>query len=139
MYPQVNITSQGRFAFVKKTHKAVLGALFVSEKPLLPFENRGKVYWTLDFLLPTESTWDTRHPLILTDLKAREMVELSYVVADPDGNLALTNYGHIVADGSQWDWNAYWNMFYGDRMGPRFDWVKYFKTGFIDASQLGRR
>jgi hypothetical protein len=134
MFP-TNPTSRGRFSTVKKTHKAILGALFVSEKPLLPYNYGKKLVWTFDFLAPSGPVWDTNHPLIVSDEKIREMINCGYLTIAHGDGAVLTNGGMSIAEGSQHDWADYWDMFYARRMGQRFDWIQYFKTGIINLDR----
>ena len=130
MFPS-NPTSQGRFSTVKKSHKAILGALLISEKPLRPYNRGAKIFWTLDFLAPSGPFWDTQHPLIVPDRKVGEMIDLVLLTPPKEDSVFLSIAGASIANGSEHDWTSYWSYFYDRKYGHRFDWIRYFKTGII--------
>jgi hypothetical protein len=134
-----NPTSAGRFPTVKKTHKAVLGALLLTERPLRPYPRGKRTVWTFDFAAPSGPAWNTAGPLYVPDEKLREMVSLGYVTLDEDGLAWLTNGGHSVARGTEADWYWYWKLYFDQHDGAQFDWVQYFKTGVLVVGRSARR
>lgn len=132
LYPDL---TRDRHATVKKSHKAVIGALLIAERPLIPVEYHGKVWYTVEFMMPSGPVWDaSSHPLILSQQKAQELIDAGFVVEDSD-YLHLTRGGAIIAEGCRYDWEAYWDLHYASRYktrsARRFDWKQYFKTGVI--------
>jgi len=122
--------TRGRHQTVKKSHKAVIGALLVAEKPLCPVQYGRRTFWTLDFLMPSGPVWDILHPLILTENKVKGLLDAGFVVADQNGELHLTRGGAMIAEGCESDWATYWDLHYARRWpGLRMDWRSYFKTG----------
>jgi hypothetical protein len=122
----------------KKSHKAILGALYLSGKPLLPCRvpqsKTQRVLWTVEFLAPAGPVWDTKHPLIIEERTVQEMLNNGYLTHTHDCCLELSGLGCGVAKRTQTDWFAYWDMFYNDRRSGRkpFNWVEYFKTGIYN-------
>lgn len=128
-----NPTLIGSHPTVKKTHKAIIGALLIAEKPLRPYRHGNRTLWTLDFLAPSGPVWDPHHPLIINEKKLQELLDAGFVVTDPDGGVYLTRGGAIIAEDTRYDWIAYWDIYYDQRFSrhKKFDWVNYFQTGVM--------
>lgn len=128
LYPDL---TRGRHTTVRKIHKAVIGALLIAKRPLIPVEYHGKIWYTVEFMLPSGPVWDTSaHPLILSQQKAQELADAGFVVEDSDHLLHLTREGAIIAEECRHDWATYWDYYYASRYKTRrFDWEQYFKTG----------
>jgi len=126
------------FSGVRKVHKAVLGALLLSGKSLHPYQYGKKIFWTLDFMAPTGPVWDVNaNPLLLTEDKVREMIDLGYLTIVSDTEVSLTVLGATLAEDSQDDWYWWWKGFFEkDTMpnGRPLDWVHYFETGTMRST-----
>jgi hypothetical protein len=125
-----NITTRDSFPTIKNSHKAIMGAILVSERELVSFRYQRKVYWTLDFLVPPASVpWDVTCPLIFPNKKIQEMLSQGYLIKSREGCLDLTNGGASIARGCEYNWWYYWDNYFNRDNQKRVDWIQYLKTG----------